>query len=314
MDEAVITRKHRRWMIHHRRIYENQAEKERRFKVFKENLEYIENFNKMGNQTYKLSPNEFADLTNEEFLASHTGYMMFLSPESSKNYVFRTFRYENLTDVPTSMNWTEKGAVTRVKYQAGCESCWAFSSVAAVEGIIQIKTGNLVSLSEQQLVDCVGNDGCHGGWMDNAFEYIVKNQGITSNTNYPYKATSKTCDQDQASEPAARIYGYEDVPPNNEEALLKAASKQPVSVALDAASPAFRFYSEGIFTGECETKVNHAVTIVGYGTSEDGTKYWLVKNSWGEKWGEGGYMRIKRDVDAPEGLCGIATKASYPVA
>lgn len=151
--------------------------------------------------------------------------------------------------------------------------------------------------------------------MDTAFDYIVQNKGIVSETTYPYKAsTNKTCDLNQAAVPAARIHGYEDVPPNNEEALLKAASKQPVSVALDATGPAFRFYSKGIFTGECETKVNHAVTIVGYGTSEDGTKYWLIKNSWGENWGENGYMRIKRDVDAPQGLCGIATKPSYPIA
>ncbi|XVF27515.1 hypothetical protein REPUB_Repub14bG0114300 [Reevesia pubescens] len=250
LDEAVIARKHRLWMTYHGRTYENKAEKEWRCKLFKDNLEYIENFNTMGNQTYELSPNEFPDLTFEEFLASHTGYKM--SPSlagSSKTSVFRTFRRN-----------------------------------------IQIKIRNLVSLSEQQLMDCVtSNDGCHGGWMDNAYDYIVQNQGITSDKTYPYKlAANRTCVLNQASVPAA--------------------------LALDVAGLAFRFYSKGVFTGKYDNKVNHAVTIVGYGTSEYGTKYWLIKNSWGEKWGEGGYIRIKRDVDTSEGLCGIATKASYPIA
>ncbi|WRX26766.1 Peptidase C1A [Theobroma cacao] len=122
--------------------------------------------------------------------------------------------------------------------------------------------------------------------MDNAFEYIVQNQGIAKDITYPYKVANRTCDLNQASVPAHRITSYEDVPANNEEALLKAASNQPVSVVLDAAGPTFRFYSKGVFDGECGTKVNHAVTIVGYGTSEDGANYWLIKNLWGEKWGE----------------------------
>ncbi|ONK58799.1 uncharacterized protein A4U43_C09F16760 [Asparagus officinalis] len=195
----------------------------------------------------------------------------------------------------------------------GC--CWAFSTVGATEGLIQIKKGNLTSLSEQQLVDCVTGGvtrGCEGGLMDEAFEYIIQNKGIASEETYPYTATEGTCNTDATS--AATITGYEKVPANSEEALMAAVATQPVSVAIDGGGPDFKFYSRGVFTGPCGTDLDHAVTLVGYGTEEsaDGTKYWLVKNSWGETWGEGGYMRMARDVGAPEGLCGIAKDASYP--
>jgi C1A family cysteine protease len=188
--------------------------------------------------------------------------------------------------------------------------------VAAIEGISKIQTGKLISLSEQQLLDCAtdGNYGCNGGLMDNAFKYIIQNQGITTETNYPYEAMQGTCDTQKASSYEAQISGFEDVPSNNEEALLKAVASQPVSVGLDGYGRDFQLYSSGVFHGECDqTKLNHAVTAIGYGTADDGTKYWLVKNSWGESWGESGYMRIQRDIDSPEGLCGIARQASYPV-
>ncbi|XVE51450.1 hypothetical protein DITRI_Ditri02bG0041500 [Diplodiscus trichospermus] len=313
LDETIVAEKYKQWMVQHGRTYAMKEEENMRFQIFKNNLDFIENFNKMGNKTYKLSINEFADLTNEEFLAYYSGYKMFPSTVSSET---KQFKYENLTNIPDSMDWREKEAVTQIKDQGSCGSCWAFSTVAAVEGVAKIKTGQLFSLSEQQLVDCVRTKetrGCDGGWMDEAFKYIVKNQGLATETEYPYEKKDGTCRHRKAAIRAVQISGYEDVPHNNEEALLKAASLQPVSVALDGAGSEFKFYSGGVFTGPCRTSLNHAVTIVGYGTSEDGSKYWLIKNSWGKSWGESGYMRIKRDVKSKKGLCGIARKASYPV-
>ncbi|KAK2983721.1 LOW QUALITY PROTEIN: hypothetical protein RJ640_016625 [Escallonia rubra] len=165
-----------------------------------------------------------------------------------------------------------------------------------MEEIMQLKTGQLISLSEQELVDCdtSGEDnGCEGGVMDNAFDFIQQNHGISTEANYPYQGVDSTCNTNKEANLAAKITGHDDVPADSESALLKAISSQPVSVAIDASGSDFQFYSSGVFTGEY---LDHGVTAVGYGTSDDGTKYWLVKYSWGTSWGEEGYIRMQRGL------------------
>ncbi|CAN6553174.1 unnamed protein product [Malus baccata var. baccata] len=313
--QASIAAKHEQWIKKHGRVYQDSVEKERRFHIFKNNVEFVEKFNSEGNKTYSLRINRFSDMTNDEVLRYYTGYKQPTESTSSADASF-TYKSLSLTDVPPSIDWRERGAVTPVKDQGICGCVWAFSAVAAVEGIIQIKTGKLISLSEQQLVSCdTINSGCQGGSMDKAYAYIQQNGGITSEENYPYQSlngSAGTCDMNKAYKAAARITGYAEVLSINETELLKAVSMQPVSVGIHA-SPVFQQYSGGVFTGDdCGTELNHAVTIIGYGTTEDGTPYWLIKNSWSDTWGENGYMKILRNADAPGGVCGLAIRPFYP--
>ncbi|XP_075665574.1 senescence-specific cysteine protease SAG12-like [Castanea sativa] len=309
--DAPLYERYEQWMAQHGRKYINSVEKEKRFNIFKDNLEYIDKFNNGGNRTFKLGVNKFSDLTSEEFLAYYTGFKISTQP-SSLNAT--RFRYEALTEeLPGTMDWRERGAVTDVKNQGTCGACWAFSATAAIEGAIQIKTGNLISLSEQQLVDCSknGNVGCGGGNMNNAFRYILQNNGIATEETYPYQEADGTCDQQEASTISAQITEILSISPGDEAQLLQAVATQPVSIGISS-SPDFQHYESGVFTGQCGTDLNHAVTAVGYGTSDDGIKYWLMKNQWGPDWGEGGYMRIQRDSGVGGGLCGLSSMASYP--
>ncbi|GAA0161000.1 cysteine protease [Lithospermum erythrorhizon] len=313
LQDASMTVRHEQWMTQFGRVYKDDIEQAKRFNIFKGNVEYIDSVNNAGTRTYELDVNKFADLTNEEFRATRNGYKQAPFPRSCK----ATFMYENVSAIPSSMDWRTKGAVTPVKDQGQCGCCWAFSAVAATEGINQLTTGKLVSLSEQELVDCdrSGIDqGCMGGLMDNAFNFIINNHGLTTESNYPYLGVDGTCNKNKESNAAAIISGCEDVPENSESSLLKAVANQPISVAIDASGQDFQFYKKGIFTGSCGTGLDHGVTAVGYGTAADGSKYWLVKNSWGTSWGEKGYIRMQRDVAAKEGLCGIAMEPSYPTA
>ncbi|CAN1314466.1 Senescence-specific cysteine protease SAG39 [Linum perenne] len=270
------------WIAKNGRVYEDAGEKSRRFSIFKKNVGFVNHFNKFGNKTYKLAVNQYADMTNKEFSAAKTE----VGPS--------LFKYENTSSVPDTMDWRTKGAVNPIKDQGQCGSCWAFSAVAAVEGLTKISTGTLTSLSVQELIDCdrTSNDqGCNGGFMDDAFQF-VKTKGLTTESNYPYTAADGSCNTVKTSNSAAKINGYEDVPANDEQALLKAAANQPIAVAIDAGGSAFQFYSSGVFTGDCGTNLDHGVAVVG----------------------DEGYIKMQRDVGTKEGICGIAMSASYPTA
>ncbi|KAL3741714.1 hypothetical protein ACJRO7_017221 [Eucalyptus globulus] len=313
LEEQQLLKQHEEWMAIHGRIYKDAIEKAKRLEIFKENVKRINAFNNGKDVGYKLAVNKFTDLTNEEFRASSTGYKRPTRVLSSGDE--KPFKYANFTAIPAALDWRTKKAVTPVKDQGDCGSCWAFSAVAAMEGITMIKKGKLVPLSVQELVDCdVDDNGCHGGLMDRAFKFIKSKGGLSTEANYPYQANNGTCNTAKMANPAASITGYQDVPANNEKALLQAVANQPVSVAIEGSGLNFQFYSSGVFSGSCGTSIDHAVTAVGYGKTSRGTKYWLLKNSWGTGWGESGYMRIQRDVSSKAGLCGLAMEASYPTA
>jgi hypothetical protein len=287
--------------VQHGKTYDNAFEAMRRFKIFKDNLEVVKTHND-AKKSWTMGMNEFGDLTHAEFKAKYVGGY-------KKRAVRKAGVKLSTVGVPTSIDWSAKGAVTAIKNQQQCGSCWAFSTTGSVEGISFIKTGQLPNLSEQQLVDCsTQNNGCNGGLMDYAFEYIVQNGGIGSESAYPYTAADGTCKKVAA---AATISGHTDVAASDEDALQAAVAQQPVSVAIEADQMGFQFYSGGVFDGSCGTNLDHGVLAVGYGT-ESGKDYWKVKNSWGATWGSQGYILLARGTGKGNGQCGIAMQPSYP--
>ncbi|XP_031129880.1 ervatamin-B-like [Ipomoea triloba] len=312
-EKTSLFLSHQRWMTLHGRTYKDEAEKEKRFYIFKENVKFIEDFNKAGNRSYKLGTNKFTDLTKEEFRATLLNKEKSLRPKTLQPAFFLN---ESLDQAPNSLDWREQGAVTDIKDQGNCGCCWAFAVVAAVEGLTKIKTGQLISLSEQQLLDCdLTSDGCGGGIRTEAFQFIKDNGGLVTESDYPYEGAQESCNTQNLGTPAATISGYQEVAPT-ESALLAAVTNQPVSVGITIGGDVFQHYKTGVFTGDegdCGSGYRHAVTIIGYGTSDDGEDYWLVKNSWGNSWGESGYMKMARGINE-DGVCQVNTRASYPTA
>jgi len=288
------------------KTYASEDETVMRFSIFIDNYDMIEQHN-AGQYDWTLGLNEYADLSWDEFKATHLGLLQAPTRALKVNLAGKF-------TVPDSVDWSGKGAVTAIKNQGQCGSCWAFSTTGSTEGAVEIKSGKLTSLSEQQLVDCSsaeGNQGCNGGLMDYAFEYIMKNKGLCTEADYPYKGVDGTCKK--TCQVASTISSYKDVTQNDEDALQAAVAQQPVSVAIEADKMGFQFYKKGVFSGICGTNLDHGVLAVGYGT-DSGKDYWKVKNSWGATWGMEGYILLKRSGGSTKGQCGIAMQPSYPIA
>ena len=287
----------------------NDSEFRKRLEIFTNNFNKILEHNKQaesGNISYSLGIGPFADLTLEEYSYS------FLNPYlNTKTKSCDNFKYtESMDLVPQSTDWREQNAVTDVKNQGQCGSCWSFSTTGAIEGLISIKQNDLTPLSEQQLVDCsksYGNNGCYGGLMTNAFEYVIDNKGLCTEEQYPYQAKGGTC-QECSVVPDSFLTGCSEVESGDENSIIQALSEQPISVAIQADTFDFQHYSQGVFNStSCYTgQLDHGVLLVAYDKDT-----MTIKNSWGSAWGDNGYITIAR-TDNQIGMCGVYLMASFP--
>jgi len=316
-DEASLQSMWQDFKRKHSKSYETDIEDRTRFRIFYTNYLKIENHNRefeAGRKTYQMAMNHFGDLTHEEFHSQMKCFDITLANKSKSALGATRFLPPHNVKIPSEVDWRPQGYVTPVKNQGTCGSCYAFSATGSLEGQHFRKTGQLVSLSEQNLIDCsgrFGNQGCSGGLMTNAFKYIKQNGGIDTEDSYPYEAREGSCRYDP-DYIGATVSGFTEIQPGNENDLEAAiASVGPVSVAIDANHDGFQFYRSGVYYEPAcsSTQLDHGVLAVGYG-DDGGQKFYIVKNSWGAGWGDSGYIRMARERD---NNCGIASMASYPL-
>ncbi|OIW01314.1 hypothetical protein TanjilG_10475 [Lupinus angustifolius] len=299
------------WKKEHGRVYNDLQEMAKRFDIFISNMNDIieSNSKRTSSSDYLLGLNKFADWSNKEFEETYLNNNVDMPEDSDMK-----LNDDSTCYVPSRLDWRKKGVVTEVKDQGSCGSCWAFATVAGIEGINAIATRNLISLSEQQLVSCDKNShGCKGGKVKNGLDWVLNNGGIASEEDYPYIAKNGTCRKTYKVRNSAYIDGYRRLA-NSDNALLRATSIQPIIACLNAT--AFKHYQGGIFNGRyCKktTHTSHCVLIVGYNSNKNGVDYWIAKNSWGNDWGRDGYILIKRNTGLPYGVCAINSKAFQPI-
>ncbi|CAJ1083415.1 procathepsin L-like isoform X2 [Xyrichtys novacula] len=300
------------WKMKHSKVYDNQTETAYRRAVWEKNLFLVMRHNQeasAGKHSFTMGLNHLADMTAEEVNEKLNG----LKLEELTHLMNGTLKEVNISSIPQTVDWRKNGLVSPVQNQGMCGSCWAFSSLGALEGQMKKQTGALVPLSPQNLVDCSikdGNHGCRGGFISKAFGYIIRNGGVDSERFYPYEHQNGKCRYSDAGK-AAYCSKFHILPHGDEKALQAAvASVGPVSVAVNAMLRSFHLYRGGLYNvPNCNPRfTNHAVLVVGYGTDR-GQDFWLVKNSWGTAWGEQGFIRIARNK---KNLCGIANFAIYP--
>lgn len=281
------------------------AEDNFRLKVFEKNVALIEEVNSK-NLGYSFGVNQFADMLKDEFSAAYTGlgswkdslFWGTFGQEEAKKEKIDEAKYKPIVD------WSDQ--LNPVAQQKGCASCYAFSSIAPLELQIFKEQGKKIQLAPQELVDCSGdegNTGCKGGWMHQTYDYIIKKGELSMESNYPYLAQdANSCRLDKAKVQIP-LKSYVQLKPHLPSEIMDHLQETVVPSAVDCSG--LMFYKEGVFNGECNSNINHAVVIVGYG-EDKGSKYWKVKNSWGETWGEKGYIRIQREiVNGHQGKCGI---------
>uniref|UniRef100_A0A3B3R5Y5 Cystein proteinase inhibitor protein salarin n=1 Tax=Paramormyrops kingsleyae TaxID=1676925 RepID=A0A3B3R5Y5_9TELE len=300
------------WKIHYAKTYESKELETHRRQVWQKNLRMIEQHNHEATQglhSYTMELNHLADMTAGEVNALLNRLE---KPDDLVQPDNCTFAPLTATGLPDTVDWRTKGLVTPVRNQGKCGSCWAFSAVGTLEGQMKLKTGKLIPLSPQNLVDCNRkNHGCNGGKMGLAFQYITENKGIDSENTYPYVGRQGSCHYTKQGR-AGYCSSYKRIPKGNEMELQRAvATIGPLSVAVDAGKASFHHYKNGIYNDKhCHhSGINHAVVLVGYG-SDNGQQYWLVKNSWGQQWGENGFIRLARNSN---NMCGIASHGLYPI-
>lgn len=300
------------WKIKHSKVYNNQSDVIFRRAVWEKNMQLVLRHNQeasAGQHSFTMGLNHLADMTAEEINEKLNG----LKVEEPNNFRNGTFKEVTGLLLPRSVDWRKQGLVSPVQNQGSCGSCWAFSSMGALEGQMKKRTGALVPLSPQNLVDCStvdGNLGCRGGYISRSFSYVIRNRGVDSENFYPYEHQNGKCRYSVQGK-AGYCSDFHILPRGDEKTLQAVvAAVGPVSVAVNAMLPSFHFYRGGLYNvPNCNPKfINHAVLVVGYGT-EKGQDFWLVKNSWGTTWGEDGFIRIARNK---KNLCGIASFAVYP--